>query len=163
MVRDELTDQCSHWVLTSWVFPLCSHHVSPVHVRDFGPPPRGGDCPRRETRGRAGPRGSGGPPPPPLPRGRARGGPRRPPQNAFGRVGICGQVQNGAPVRDFGTRVRAAGVLGPIPKREEPGKTGAPCVKVPASSRVPVHTGLGSSSLIAHVLHYPPPLTRTAL
>jgi hypothetical protein len=52
MVRDELTDQCSHWVLTSWVFPLCSHHVSPVHVRDFGPPPRGGDCPRRETRGR---------------------------------------------------------------------------------------------------------------
>ena len=25
------------------------------------------------------------------------------------------------------------------------------------------HTGLGSSSLIAHVLHYPPPPTRTAL
>ena len=57
MVRDELTDQCSHWVLTSWVFPLCSHHVSPVHVRDFGPPPRGGDCPRRETRGRGRPTG----------------------------------------------------------------------------------------------------------
>ena len=30
------------------------------------------------------------------------------------------------------------GVLGSIPKREEPGKTGAPCVKVPGSSRVPV-------------------------
>jgi hypothetical protein len=28
------------------------------------------------------------------------------------------------------------GVLGSIPKREEPGKTGAPCVKVPGSSRV---------------------------
>ena len=28
-------------------------------------------------------------------------------------------------------------VLGSIPKREEPGKTGAPCVKVPGSSRVP--------------------------
>jgi hypothetical protein len=39
------------------------------------------------------------------------------------------------------------GVLGSIPKREEPGKTGAPCVKVPGSSRVPV----------AHVLPYPPP------
>ena len=30
------------------------------------------------------------------------------------------------------------GVLGSIPKREEPGKTGAPCVKVPSSSRVPI-------------------------
>ena len=30
------------------------------------------------------------------------------------------------------------GVLGSIPKREEPGKTGAPCDKVPGSSRVPV-------------------------
>ena len=30
------------------------------------------------------------------------------------------------------------GVFGSIPKREEPGKTGAPCVKVPGSSRVPV-------------------------
>ena len=29
------------------------------------------------------------------------------------------------------------GVLGSVPKREEPGKTGAPCVKVPGSSRVP--------------------------
>ena len=29
------------------------------------------------------------------------------------------------------------GVLGLIPKREEPGKTGAPCVKVQGSSRVP--------------------------
>ena len=28
--------------------------------------------------------------------------------------------------------------LGSIPKREEPGKTGAPCVKVPGSSGVPV-------------------------
>ena len=33
------------------------------------------------------------------------------------------------------------GVLGSIPKREEPGKTGAPCVKVPGSSRVPVRDG----------------------
>jgi hypothetical protein len=30
------------------------------------------------------------------------------------------------------------GVLGSIPKREEPGKTGAPCVKVPGSSRARV-------------------------
>ena len=30
------------------------------------------------------------------------------------------------------------GVLGSISKREEPGKTGAPCVKVPGSSRVPL-------------------------
>jgi hypothetical protein len=28
-------------------------------------------------------------------------------------------------------------VLGSIPKREEPGKTGAPCIKVPGSSQVP--------------------------
>jgi hypothetical protein len=28
-------------------------------------------------------------------------------------------------------------ILGSIPKREEPGKTGAPCIKVPGSSRVP--------------------------
>jgi hypothetical protein len=34
------------------------------------------------------------------------------------------------------------GVLGSIPKREEPGKTGAPSVKVPGSSRVP---GLSSA------------------
>jgi hypothetical protein len=33
------------------------------------------------------------------------------------------------------------GVLGSIPKREEPGKTGAPCIKVPGSSRVPVRAG----------------------
>jgi len=31
--------------------------------------------------------------------------------------------------------------LGSIPKREEPGKTGAPCVKVPGSSQVPVRDG----------------------
>jgi len=30
--------------------------------------------------------------------------------------------------------------VGSIPKREEPGKTGAPCVKVPGSSRVPLHS-----------------------
>jgi len=34
------------------------------------------------------------------------------------------------------------GVLGSIPKREEPGKTGAPCVKVPGSSRVPAPPGV---------------------
>jgi hypothetical protein len=42
------------------------------------------------------------------------------------------------------------GVLGSIPKREEPGKTGAPCVKVPGSSRVPglgLVQGLGLDSL----------------
>ena len=62
------------------------------------------------------------------------------------------------------------GVLGSIPKREEPGKTGRhPVLKY----RVPhgyqcvmgrlVHTGLGSSSLVAHVLNCPPPPSRTAL
>jgi hypothetical protein len=38
----------------------------------------------------------------------------------------------------FGSCTRHPGVLGSIPKREEPGKTGAPCVKVPGSSRVPL-------------------------
>jgi hypothetical protein len=33
------------------------------------------------------------------------------------------------------------GVLGSIPKREEPGKTAAPCIKVPGSSRVSVRDG----------------------
>jgi hypothetical protein len=33
------------------------------------------------------------------------------------------------------------GVLGSIPKREEPGKTGALCIKVQGSSRVPVRDG----------------------
>jgi len=36
--------------------------------------------------------------------------------------------------------------LGSIPKREEPGKTGEPCVKVPGSSRVPVPPWVGSRS-----------------
>ena len=38
------------------------------------------------------------------------------------------------------------GVLASIPKREEPGKTGAPCVKVPGSSRVPAPPWVGSRS-----------------
>jgi hypothetical protein len=38
------------------------------------------------------------------------------------------------------------GVLGSIPKREEPGKAGAPCVKVPGSSRVPAPPWVGSRS-----------------
>jgi len=38
------------------------------------------------------------------------------------------------------------GVLGSIPKREEPGKTGAPCVKVPGSSRVPAPPWMDSRS-----------------
>jgi hypothetical protein len=38
------------------------------------------------------------------------------------------------------------GVLGSIPKREEPGKTGAPCIKVPGSSRVPAPSWVGSRS-----------------
>jgi hypothetical protein len=38
------------------------------------------------------------------------------------------------------------GVLGSIPKRKEPGKTGAPCVKVPGSSRVPAPPWVGSRS-----------------
>ncbi len=74
-----------------------------------------------------------------------------------------------------------------IPKREEPGKTTRhPVLKyrVPHRSQCVMdrlvhgvevtelstnkqhslsHTGLGSSSLVAHVLHYPPPPTRTAL
>jgi len=37
-----------------------------------------------------------------------------------------------------GSCTRHPGVLGSIPKREEPGKTGAPCVELPGSSRVPV-------------------------
>jgi hypothetical protein len=47
------------------------------------------------------------------------------------------------------------GVLGSIPKREEPGKTGAPCIKVPGSSRVPGETflplwrGAGGCGLLA--------------
>jgi hypothetical protein len=41
---------------------------------------------------------------------------------------------------------RHPGVLGSIPKREEPGKTGAPCVKVPGSSRVPAPPWVGSRS-----------------
>jgi len=55
------------------------------------------------------------------------------------------------------------GVLGSIPKREEPGKTAHPVSKyrVPHGSQCVmgrlIHTGLGSSSLIAHVLHSPPP------
>jgi hypothetical protein len=62
------------------------------------------------------------------------------------------------------------GVLCSIPKREEPGKTGRQPVlkyRVLHGSQCVigrrVHTGLGSSSLAAHVLHYPPPPTRTAL
>ncbi len=50
------------------------------------------------------------------------------------------------------------GVLGSIPKREERGKTGRHPVfkyRVPHGSQL-VNTGLGSSSLVAHVLHYPP-------
>jgi hypothetical protein len=38
------------------------------------------------------------------------------------------------------------GVMGSIPKREEPGKTGAPCIKVPGSSRVPAPPWVGSRS-----------------
>jgi len=38
------------------------------------------------------------------------------------------------------------GGLGSIPERDEPGKTGAPCVKVPGSSRVPVRDDLVVSS-----------------
>ena len=45
-----------------------------------------------------------------------------------------------------GSCTRHPGVLGSIPKREEPGKTGAPCVKVPGSSRVPAPPWVGSRS-----------------
>ena len=49
-------------------------------------PPRGGVQSAAARAGAAaGPRGSGGAPAPPVPRGRARGGPRRRPKNAFGR------------------------------------------------------------------------------
>jgi hypothetical protein len=69
----------------------------------------------------------------------------------------------------FGSCTSHPGVVGSIPKREEPGKTGAPVLKYRVShgsqcvmGRL-VHTGLGSSSLVAHVLHSAPPPTRTAL
>jgi hypothetical protein len=62
------------------------------------------------------------------------------------------------------------GVLGSIPTRGTRENRAPPCVKVLGSSQGSqcvmgrlVHTGLGSSSLVAHVLHYPPPPTRTAL
>jgi len=58
------------------------------------------------------------------------------------------------------------GVLGSIPKREEPGKTGAPCVKVQGSSRVPAPPWVDSRSpdgwdqiprwACGWVLHQPP-------
>jgi hypothetical protein len=38
----------------------------------------------------------------------------------------------------FGLAPSHPGVWGSIPKREEPRKTGAPCIKVPGSSRVPL-------------------------
>ena len=56
----------------------------------LGPPAGGGQSAAARAGAGAGPRGSGEPPPPPVLRGRARGGPRRSPKNAFGRVGICG-------------------------------------------------------------------------
>ena len=50
------------------------------------------------------------------------------------------------------------------PSAPPPSFTQSPC---PPCSLVRdgqiVHTGLGSSSLVSHVLHYPPPPTRTAL
>jgi hypothetical protein len=45
-----------------------------------------------------------------------------------------------------GSSTRHPGVLGSIPKREEPGKTGAPCVEVQGSSRVPAPPWVGSRS-----------------
>jgi hypothetical protein len=52
---------------------------------------------------------------------RSPGGPRRPPRNAFGRVGICGKVQNGAPVRDSGPPPR----LSDRPRRPARGRESA--------------------------------------
>jgi hypothetical protein len=43
------------------------------------------------------------------------------------------------------------GVLGSIPKREEPGKTGAPCVKVPGSSRVQPRPGWAPDPLMVGI------------
>jgi hypothetical protein len=43
------------------------------------------------------------------------------------------------------------GVLGSIPKREEPGKTGAPCIKVPGSSRVPPRPGWAPDPLMVGI------------
>jgi hypothetical protein len=43
-------------------------------------------------------------------------------------------------------RTSHPGVLGLIPKQEEPGKTGRHCVKVPGSSRVPAPPWVGSRS-----------------
>ena len=50
------------------------------------------------------------------------------------------------------------GVLGSIPKREEPGKTGAPCVKVPGSSRVPCNRYCSNKH--THTLPSPAPAPR---
>ena len=53
------------------------------------------------------------------------------------------------------------GVWGLIPKREEPGKTGAPCVKVPGSSGVPQASARRLSN---HMSSNIPPLpTQTAI
>jgi len=53
----------------------------------------------------------------------------------------CGWLQilgpDGCITGCFSVLYQPPGVLGSIPKREEPGKTGAPCVKVPGSSTVP--------------------------
>ena len=51
------------------------------------------------------------------------------------------------------------GVLGSIPKREEPG-TGASCVEVPGSSRVPRPRLVVCRSTF---LHYPPPPTANSI
>ena len=50
----------------------------------------------------------------------------------------------------------APATLGSIPKREEPGKTGAPCVKVPGSSRVPPLALPFCSPSFFHTISLPP-------
>ena len=141
--------------------PSQSHKVqSNTRIRDFGPPripvapPRGGYdwlgvpgvVQRRScTVTFAGQRQLSGPAPPAT---RSRCGcdvtmkirdfglppqPRSPPRGGLQRVGGAG----GATHRVAAAH-RVAGGAGP--KREEPGKTDAPCVKVPGSSRVPSHS-----------------------
>ena len=67
------------------------------------------------------------------------------------RVGVGSRSPDGwyqipyRPGATVGSCTSHPGVLGSIPKREEPGKTGAPCVKVPGSSRVPTPPWVGSS------------------
>ena len=63
-----------------------------------------------------------------------------PPHTALGGL----QIPDGLVVRSC---TRHPGVLGLIPKQEEPGETDAPCVKVQGSSRAPVDHKVANAPL----------------